>query len=130
MNPTRRTIPRSETRIASSTNPAAPSFSIPLETDPITQSEAGIDFTVLTILASHIARDVLAGGELVAQTGAESVGRKASDLIDLRKVFAAQPEENIAVDVTLQQEAKFGPTGWRPVDGSTDEPGTSACHVQ
>src|ERR1700691_2207510 len=82
MNPMRRKIPSSEARIASSTTPAAPSFSIPLETDPITQSEAGIDLTLGAILASHVARDVVAGGEPVAQTTPESVSRKASDLVD------------------------------------------------
>ena len=130
MNPMRRKIPSSEARIASSTNPAAPSFSIPLETDPITHSEAGIDLTLGAILASHVARDVLAGGEPVAQTTAESVSRKASDLVDLSKVFATHAEENVAGDAALQREAKFCPAGWRPVDGSTDEPSTSASHVQ
>ena len=81
-------------------------------------------------LASYIAVDVLAGGKLIAQTPAEGVGGEASDLIDLSKVFAAHAEENVAGDATLQREAKFGPAGWRPVDGSTDEPGTRASHVQ
>src|ERR1700683_369170 len=123
MNPTRRKIPSSETRIASSTKPAAPSFSIPLKMDPITQSEAGIGLTLGAILASHIARDVLAGSELVAQTTAESVGRKVSDLVDLSKVFAAHAEDNVAGDATLQREAKFCPAGGRPVAGGPGEPG-------
>ena len=98
--------------------------------DPITQSEASIDLTLGAILAGHVALDVLAGGELVAQTTAESVGRKTSDLIDLSKVFTAHGEENVAGDATLQREAKFGPAGWRPIDGSTQESGTSTSHVQ
>ena len=81
-------------------------------------------------MASYIPSDVLAGGELIAQTTAESVGREAPDLIDLGKVFAAHAEENVAGDATLQREAKFGPAGRRPVDGSTDESGASASHVQ
>jgi hypothetical protein len=66
--------------------------------DPITQSEASIDLTLGAILASHVALDVLAGGELAAQTTAESVGTKTSDLIDLSKIFAAHGEENVAGD--------------------------------
>src|SRR5580693_5746269 len=131
MNPTSSRIPSSDTRIASSTNPAAPSFSIPLVADPITQSKAGINLTLgAAILASHIPRNVLARGKLVAQTTPESVGGEASDLIDLRKVFAAHAEKNVARNATLQREAKFGPAGWCPVDGSASEPGTSTRHVQ
>src|SRR5665811_1178871 len=106
MNPTRRRIPSNETRIASSTNPAAPSFAISLKTEPITQSEAGIDLTVGASLASYIARDVLAGGELIAQTPAEGVGRKAPNLIDLREVLAAHAEEDVAGDAALEREAE------------------------
>src|ERR1700729_350576 len=130
MNPMRSRIPSTESRIASSTNPADPSFWIPLKTDPITQSEAGIDLTLGASLASYVARNVLAGCEPVAQTTAESVRRKASDLIDLRKIFAAHGEENIPRDPALQRKAEFGPAGWRPVDGSTQESSTSASHVQ
>src|SRR5580704_4621803 len=130
MNPTRSRIPSSEARIASSTNPAGPSFSIPLKTDPITQSEAGIDLPAGAILASYIAADVLAGGELIAQTTADSVGRKAPNLIDLGKVFAAHSEEDVAGKTASQWETKFAPAGGCPIDGSTHESSTSAGQVQ
>src|SRR5580658_1359057 len=112
-------IPSSENRIACSTKPAGPSFSIPLEMEPITQSEAGVDLPPGAILASHIDVDVLAGGEPIAQTTTKSVGRKVPDLIDLGKVFAAHAEDHVAGDATFQREAKLGPAGGRPVDGST-----------
>src|ERR1700733_15960256 len=67
---------------------------------------------------------------MIAQTTAESAGRKAPDLIDLGKVFAAHAEENVAGDATLEWEAKFGPAGGRPVDRSTQESSTSASQVQ
>src|ERR1700674_2557074 len=130
MNPTRRRIPNSETRIASSTKPVGPSFSIPLKMNPITQSETGIDLTLSAILTSYVTLEVLAGGELIAQTTSESVGRKAPDLIDVSKIFAAHSEEKDAGDATLEREAKFGPARWRPAAGTTQESSTSASHVQ
>src|SRR6202042_2248260 len=125
MNPTRRKIPSRENRMACNTKPAGPSFSIPLKTDAITQSEAGIGLALVADLAGDISVDVLTGSKLITQSTAERVGGEASDLINLGKVFAAHAEDDVAEDATLQGEAKLGPAGRRPGNGRRSEEHTS-----
>src|SRR5580658_112786 len=104
MNPTSRKIPSSETRIACNTRPAAPSFSIPLEMDSITQSEAGIRLALVAVLAGYVPIDVLASGKLIPQPTSKRVGGEAPDLINLGEVFATNREEQVAGDSTVQRE--------------------------
>src|SRR6202161_3316019 len=130
MNPTRRKIPSRESKIACNTKPAGPSFSIPLKTDAITQSEAGIGLALVADLAGYISVDVLTGSKLITQSTSERVSGEASDLINLSKVFAAHAEENVADDATLQGEAKLGPAGRRPRNGRAHKAGTGSSDVQ
>src|ERR1700728_516030 len=130
MNPTRRKIPSSETRIACKTRPAGPSFSIPLQMDSITQSEADIRLTLVAVLAGDISVDVLTGGKLITQPPPNRVGGEALDLINLGEVFTAHREEKVAGDSRLQRESQFGPARWRPPDGSAHKTGARASQVQ
>src|SRR5271168_3895460 len=115
MNPMSIIIASSDPRIAFTTSPAGPSLWMMLETDSITQSKAGFRLIVRTILLGYISSDVLMLSKLVAQSSAIGVSGEAADLVDLRKVFAADGVEDVAGEPAVEGKSQFCPAGGHPI---------------
>src|ERR1700690_4478473 len=98
MNLTRSKIPRSENRIALATSQAKPKSRIQLESDPITQSQAGLFLPVFAILPRNKGINILTFGEAITQAPAIGARRQRPDLINLREILSPHPKEQIPDD--------------------------------
>src|SRR5580704_13952862 len=96
MKLTRSRIPISENKIALATSQAKPKSRIQLESDPITQSQAGLFLPVFAILSGDEGSNILTFGEAITQAPAIGASRQAPNLIHLREVLSPHSKEKIA----------------------------------
>ena len=81
--------------MARATSQAKRQVSNPAESDPITQSQAGLFLPVFAILPGDEGGNVLTFGEAMTQATAIGASRQAPDLIHLREIFSAHCKEQI-----------------------------------
>src|SRR5437868_10728621 len=119
MNPINRKIPRTDARMAFTSNVAmGPSCANNLKVKSIAQPKAVLRPTLRTVLRSDVSADVLISGEAVAQSTGESARSKASNLIHLREILTAGCKSKIAAQTAVQGKADASRARRNPIDAA------------
>src|SRR5690242_13854504 len=88
------------------TNAAGPSLHNFSKMEAIAEPKAGVGASLRAFLIGGVSSEVLARRHLQAQTAAVGLRGEAADLVDLRKVFGARGEEQMAGEPRLVTAGK------------------------